>query len=113
MNPKDIILTAMEMKIPERIPVTFFGGGMWTIFNTGNTFQVFEKDPEKYADVIVSMADKMRGDVVYPGSGYNNYPGAALGGEMKYPKSSAPELSQPIVSSPEDLNQLEIEKIDE
>ncbi len=113
MTPREVILTAMEMKTPDRVPVTFFGGGMWTIFNTGNTFQTFEDKPEEYARTIIEVAEKMRGDVVYPGSGYNNYPGAALGGEMKYPRNSAPELSNPIVTSPDDLDKLEIEKIDE
>jgi uroporphyrinogen decarboxylase len=113
MNPKDVILAAMDLNIPDRIPVAFFGGGMWTIFNTNNTFQTFETDPEEYAAVMVKIAEKLRSDVVYPGSGYNNYPGAALGGEMKYPKNSAPELARPIVTSPEDLDLLELDKIDE
>jgi uroporphyrinogen decarboxylase len=49
---------------------------------------------------------------VYPGSGYNNFHTAALGGKIKFREVGAPDLEDPIINSEEDLATLNIEDID-
>ena len=48
----------------------------------------------------------------YPGSGYNNFHTAALGGKIKFREVGAPDLEDPIINSEEDLAKLNIEDID-
>jgi uroporphyrinogen-III decarboxylase len=49
MEPRDIILKAFEGGKPERVPVTIFGGGMWSIRDYGSSFEELGKDPAKMA----------------------------------------------------------------
>jgi uroporphyrinogen decarboxylase len=112
MKPKEVVLEAFDLGEPERIPAAIFGGGMWTIHNTNNTFVDLIKDSEKYAKVIVSTARKLRSDIVYVGSGYNNFPAAALGGKIKIRSIGAPDLEAPLINTPEDLDSLKLEDID-
>ncbi len=112
MTPKEIMLTAFEGGKPERIPVTLFGGGMWSIHNWGATFEELATDAEKMTQMLIDMSEKLRCDIVYAGSGYNNFHTAALGGRIKFREMGAPDLEDPIISSEEDLAKLNIEDID-
>lgn len=40
MKPKEIIIKAFEGGKPERVPVTFFRGRMWSIHNFETTFYI-------------------------------------------------------------------------
>jgi uroporphyrinogen decarboxylase len=112
MKPKEIVLEAFQLGEPERVPVAIFGGGMWTVHNSGSTFLELMSDPERYAGVVVSTAARLGSDIVYVGSGYNNFLAAALGGEIKIRSVGAPDLAAPLVSSPEDLEELSLERVD-
>ncbi len=112
MKPKEIIFKAFEGGKPERVPVTLFGGGMWSIHNYGTTFKELSTDARKMTDMLVKMADKLRADIVYCGSGYNNFHAAALGGSIKFREIGAPDLEAPIISSEEDLSRLDISSVD-
>jgi uroporphyrinogen decarboxylase len=112
MRPKERVLEAFDLGEPDRIPASLFGGGMWTIHNSNNTFIDLIKDPEKYAKVIVSTAHKLRSDIVYVGSGYNNFLAAALGGKIKIRSIGAPDLEAPLINTPEDLDSLKLEDVD-
>ena len=109
MTPKEIMLTAFEGGKPERIPVTLFGGGMWSIHNWGATFEELATDAEKMTQMLIDMSEKLRCDIVYAGSGYNNFHTAALGGRIKFREMGAPDLEDPIISSEEDLAKKGIE----
>ncbi len=111
MKPKDILLEAFNLGTPERVPAVIFGGGMWTIKNSGKTFMDFIGKPREYAEVIIKTADILQSDMVYPGSGYNNFLAAAIGGKIKVRHIGAPDLEGPIINSPEDLESLEIDRI--
>ncbi|ADC65902.1 Uroporphyrinogen decarboxylase (URO-D) [Ferroglobus placidus DSM 10642] len=111
MRPKDILLEAFELGVPERVPAVIFGGGMWTIKNSGKDFLYYIGKPKEYAELIVKTADILQSDMVYPGSGYNNFLAAAIGGKIKVRHIGAPDLEGPIINSPEDLEALEIDKI--
>ncbi len=112
MKPKEVVLEAFELGEPERVPAAIFGGGMWTVHSSGSTFMDLIADPEKYARVVISTADKLRSDIVYVGSGYNNFLAAALGGEIKIRSIGAPDLAAPIVGSPEELHSLDLDSVD-
>jgi uroporphyrinogen decarboxylase len=112
MTPKEIMLTAFEGGKPERVPVTLFGGGMWSIHNWGSTFEDLATDADKMTRMLVDMSEKLQCDMVYAGSGYNNFHASALGGKIKYRGLGAPDLEDPLISSEEDLAGLNIEDID-
>ncbi len=113
MEPREIVLEAFELREPERVPATLFGGGVWTIFNSGNNFLSFKGQPKKYAEVILETQRRLDSDIVYVGSGYNNFHAAALGGRMKVREVGAPDLEAPLIHNPEDLDALNIEGVDE
>ncbi len=112
MTPKEIILTAFEGGKPERVPVTLFGGGMWSIHNWGSNFEALSMDAEKMTQMLVDMSEKLQCDIVYVGSGYNNFHASALGGRIKFRELGAPDLEAPLIGSEEDLAGLNIEDID-
>jgi uroporphyrinogen decarboxylase len=112
MKPREVVLEAFDLGEPERVPATIFGGGMWTVHNSGSTFLDLIADPEKYARVIIATAEKLRSDIVYVGSGYNNFLAAALGGKIKIRVIGAPDLEAPLINTPEDLDDLRPENID-
>jgi len=111
LRPKDILLEAFNLGTPERVPAVIFGGGMWTIKNSGKDFMYFIGKPKEYAELIIKTAEILQSDMVYPGSGYNNFLAAAIGGRIKVRHIGAPDLEGPIINSPEDLDALEIEEI--
>lgn len=112
MKPKDIIINAFEGGKPERVPVTLFGGGMWSIHNYRTTFKELSTDAQRMADMLITMSERLRCDVVYAGSGYNNFHASALGGSIKFREIGAPDLEAPLISSEEDLSKLDINAID-
>jgi uroporphyrinogen decarboxylase len=112
MTPKEIMLSAFECGKPERVPVTLFGGGVWSIHNWGSTFEDLATDADKMTQMLVDMSEKLQCDIVYAGSGYNNFHTAALGGRIKFPEMGAPEIEEPLISSEEDLTKLNIEDMD-
>jgi uroporphyrinogen decarboxylase len=112
MTPRETILKAFELGKPERVPVTLFGGGMWSIKDYGTSFEELAGDAAKMTDMCVTEADKIRSDIVYVGSGYNNFHavalGAAFGVGIKYREIGAPDLTSDFVHSEEDLAKLNI-----
>jgi uroporphyrinogen decarboxylase len=112
MTPRETILKAFEGGKPGRVPVTLFGGGMWSISNWGSTFEELSRNPDKMTQMLIEMSDKLQCDIVYAGSGYNNFHAAALGGKIKFREVGAPDLEAPLVDSEEDLAKLKIEDID-
>lgn len=111
MQPRDVLIEAFNMGTPERVPAVIYGGGAWTIKNAGKSFTDFVGRPEEYAQTIISTAELLNSDMVYPGSGYNNFLAAAIGGRIKVRRIGAPDLAEPIVNSQEDIEALDIEKI--
>ncbi len=112
MVPKKIVLKAFEGGKPDRVPVTLFGGGMSSIHNWGSTFEDLSRDAEKMTRMLVDMSEKFQCDIVYVGSGYNNFHASALGGKIKFREMGAPDIEGPIIDSEEDLARLNIEDID-
>jgi uroporphyrinogen decarboxylase len=112
MTPRQTVLEAFEGGKPERVPVTLFGAGMWSIHNWGSTFKELATDPGKMSRMLVEMSDKLQCDIVYAGSGYNNFHASALGGRIKFREMGAPDLEEHLIGSEEELGKLKIEDID-
>jgi uroporphyrinogen decarboxylase len=116
MTPKEGILKAFALGKGDRVPVTLFGAGMWSIKDYGTSFEALSLDPQKMADMCVTEAARIRSDVVYVGSGYNNFHAAALGKKfgvgMKYREMGAPDLTAHFVNSEEDIAKLDITDLD-
>jgi uroporphyrinogen decarboxylase len=112
MKPKEAIRKAFEGGKPERLPVTLFGAGMWSIKGYGTSFEALSRDADKMSAMLVDMSSKLQCDVVYAGSGYNNFHASALGGKIKFREMGAPDLENHFVSSEEDLAKLKIADLD-
>ncbi len=112
LTPRETILKAFEGGRPERVPVTLFGGGMWSIKDYGTSFEELSKDAEKMVDMCVTEAAKIRSDVVYVGSGFNNFHAEALGKKfgvgIKYREIGAPDLTDHFVHAEEDVAKLDM-----
>lgn len=115
MTPREIILKAFEGGKPERVPVTVFGGGMWSIKDYGSSFEELALNPGKMTDMCVTESERLTSDVVYVGSGYNNFHASALGKEfgvrIKYREIGAPDLTSHFVNSEEDIAKLKISDV--
>jgi uroporphyrinogen decarboxylase len=110
MTPRETILKAFEGGKAERVPVTLFGGGMWSIKDYGTSFEELSNNVEKMVDMCVTEAEKIRSDIVYVGSGFNNFHASALGKDLgagiKYREIGAPDLTKHFVESEEDIAKL-------
>jgi uroporphyrinogen decarboxylase len=113
VTSKEIIIKAFEGGKPERVPVTLFGGGMWSIKAYGSTFEELSRDAAKMTDMLLSMSEKLLCDIVYAGSGYNNFHASAFGGGIKFREMGAPDLEEAFVSSADDLKNLDPAKLDD
>ncbi len=112
MRPKDAMLKAFEGGKADRVPVTLFGGGMWSIKGRGTSFEALAKDADAMTAMLVAMSGKLQCDVVYAGSGYNNFHASALGSTIKFREIGAPDLEHHFVSSEEDLAKLDKTALD-
>ncbi|UCD34888.1 MAG: hypothetical protein JSU90_11450 [Nitrospiraceae bacterium] len=112
MTSREIILKAFEGGKPDRVPVTLFGGGMWSIKAYGTTFKELSSDATKMTDMLVAMSEKLLCDIVYAGSGYNNFHASAFGGGIKFREMGAPDLETHFISSAEDLQKLDLAQLD-
>jgi len=112
MTPRESILKAFAGGKAERVPVTVFGGGMWSIKDYGTTFEALALNAEKMTDMCVVEAEKIRSDVVYVGSGYNNFHAIALGRKYgvgeKYREIGAPDITDHFVHGEEDIAKLDM-----
>src|SRR5512135_1494514 len=112
MKPREVILKAFEGGKPDRVPVSLFGAGMWSIHRYGTTFKDLSLDADKMTDMLAVMSNTLLCDVVYAGSGYNNFHASALGGRIKFREIGAPDLEDHLVGSEEDLQKLNVSGID-
>jgi len=112
MKPKEVLFKAFEGSKTDRLPVTLFGAGMWSIKGWGTSFEALSRDADKMTAVLVDMSAKLQCDVVYAGSGYNNFHISALGGRIKFREMGAPDLENHFVNSEEDLAKLNLADLD-
>jgi uroporphyrinogen decarboxylase len=111
-SPRQAIVRAFDGGKADRIPAALIGGGTWSVRHLGTSFKELSTNASKMAQMIIAMSDRLRSDIVYVGSGYPNFPVAALGGRIKYRDVGTPDLEAPIVSSEEDLAKLDLSLIE-
>ncbi len=115
MTPRETILKAFAMEKTERIPVTLFGGGMWSIKDYGTSFEELSKNVDKNVEMCVAEAEKIKSDIVYVGSGFNNFHAIALGRKLgvgvKFREIGAPDMTEHVVNTEEDIAKLDMEDI--
>lgn len=85
---------------------------MWSVHHYGLSFKDLSTNAQKMSDMLVEMSGRLLSDIVYAGSGYPNFPVAALGGAIKYRDIGTPDLEAPIVSSEDDLARLDMGMIE-
>ncbi len=115
MTPRETILNAFQMKPTERVPVTLFGGGMWSIKDFGTSFEELSTNVERNVEMCVTEAEKIRSDIVYVGSGFNNFHAIALGRKqgvgVKFREIGAPDMTAHVVNAEEDIAKLDMEDL--
>jgi uroporphyrinogen decarboxylase len=115
MTPRETVLAAFELRKAERVPVTLFGGGMWSIRDYGTSFEELASSEDKNVEMCVTEAEKIRSDIVYVGSGFNNFHAIALGRKfgagVKWREIGAPDMTEHLVHSEEDISKLDIQDL--
>lgn len=111
MSPKDVILSALDGGKPERVPVALIGAGMWSVHHYNATFKDLSTDALRMSEMLVEMSGRLLSDIVYVGSGFPNFPVAALGGKIKFREMGAPDLEEPVVATEEDLRKIDLSRI--
>ncbi len=112
MTGKEAILAAMSLTETERAPAMYFGGGMWTAYQAGETLESLAADAKHMAEVIIRIAEEIQNPIVYCGSGYNNLLAAAVGGKLKYRPHGAPDIVEPALRDWAELDTLDATAVD-
>lgn len=112
MTPKEIVLTALDRKLPPRLPAAPFGAGVWTIYRSGTTFKNLSTDPATMIATILKIHKEFQQDIVFCGSGYNNLYVGALGGTIKFREVGAPDLVEPMIKDKADIAKLDLDRVD-
>jgi hypothetical protein len=58
MTSRETILKAFAMEPTERVPVTLFGGGMWSIKDYGTSFEELSTNVDKNVEMCIAEAEK-------------------------------------------------------
>lgn len=110
---KGILLEAMRLGTPPRVPVSLWGGGAFAVYHAGCTFKELATDPQRTAEAIVSVNEKVGSDAVFPGSGFVTFPVRALGGtaEVKFKEVGAPALVGAAIGGLNEVESLDLSRI--
>lgn len=110
---KEIILKAIRRERPGRTPVVILSGGAWTFNSAGYTLESVLGRPELMASVIAETYRwKAPSDAIWVGSGFNNLPAKALGGELKFPAKGTPQVVESLFAKPSEIEQIDLKRID-
>ncbi len=82
MKPRDKLLQALELSQLEVPPATTFGSGIWTVNLHGLNFNHILGKPEEYSRVVLKTQKITGWDLIFMGSGMNNFVAEALGAEV-------------------------------
>ncbi len=104
---RQIVLEAMDGRVPARVPVAAFSGGDWSVVAAGETFAGLVGDARRIANVFAAGQRLTGSDIIFTGSSFNNYLPAAFGASLLEQPGQAPAVVQPIVSGPADLSRLD------
>ena len=111
MNDKERVFETLQLREPDRVPASLFGGGMWTVFTSGTDFQSLIGHPQEMARVNIETNRRMGLPIIYMGSGYKNSHIAALGARIRFRGAGAPDLAEPLIAHAEELEGLDIDDL--
>jgi uroporphyrinogen decarboxylase len=113
MSGKEILLEAMRLGRPRRVPVSLWGGGVFAMDHAGCPFEELATDPQRTAEAIISVNAQVGSDAVFPGSGFVTFPVRALGGsaEVHFKGTGAPALVGAAIESLEQVDDLDLGRI--
>lgn len=113
MNPKALFQEALELGAPQPTPASLWGGGVWAFTLAGASYQDLVADPELVAQAITSANEKVHSAAVFVGSGFTNFPMAALGARLEFKEKGAPALVGQAVADLSQVDQLDLSRLDE
>lgn len=113
MRGKEVILKAIKLEKPPRLPVAIMSGGAWTFNKKGYTLEKILDQPELAAEIIVQTNEQVRSDVVWAGSGYNNLPVRALGGKIKFRVKGTMDVQKPLIERAADIDSINLNLLKE
>ncbi len=114
MNSKEIFKKAVKLEKTERVPVIILSGGVWAYNEQGKSLQdSFDMPPEKSADYLINMIEKVKSDLIWCADGCNNLVLRALGARTEFSIPGKSAEAYPFLSSPRDVDKLSLEKIKE
>ena len=104
MTSRERINTAMELKVPDRVPL-LPNSRVWAIHNLGYTFEDCVKDPGKFVEAQVRMLEDFSVDAVWDFGVF--YPiERILGQNILDHEDDFPAAIQPLINYPEDFLKL-------
>ncbi len=93
-------------------PVVLFSAGAWTFNSSGLALETVIGDAEAMADVISqTFLYKAPSSAIWAGSGFNNLPVRALGGEIVYPKLGTPRVTRVVFDDVTEMESIDIERV--
>ncbi|MDR2704225.1 MAG: uroporphyrinogen decarboxylase family protein [Planctomycetaceae bacterium] len=109
---REIVTEAFALKRPERVPLGICLGGSWPFFVEGVYLQeLLSSPPSKAAEIFYRVNERVGSDFVTVGTGATAFLIEALGGKIKFTKNGAPEIDSILISSPEDIDRLDLQTI--
>jgi uroporphyrinogen decarboxylase len=112
MNSKEIFAEALALKPTERLPVAVESGGAWALNTNGLTLEkALGIGAGRLAELLRNAYVQAGSDLVWAMSGYNNIVIGALGGVVRFRSKGTPEVMEPLLKSPSDVDALDAGKI--
>ncbi|MDR1903550.1 MAG: uroporphyrinogen decarboxylase family protein [Treponema sp.] len=112
MNSKEIFKNVLDLRFTERLPVAVESGGAWALNTSGLTLQkAIEAEPEAIADILYRAYTDAGSDLVWSMAGYNNLIVGALGGKITFRAKGTPEILEPLLKKPSDVDTLNTDAI--
>jgi len=114
LTHKEIILAGIALKKTPRLPAMILSSGVWTDYRNGLTLQdVMIGQPQKIAQTIIDDNKKVGSDVVWVAADCSNVIVKALGGKCTFNLlGEASTIDEPLVTRPEDVDQLRVEDLE-
>ncbi|MHA1653473.1 MAG: uroporphyrinogen decarboxylase family protein [Candidatus Thorarchaeota archaeon] len=102
---RDLVDTALNGEIPERIPVAIVSTA-WVYAHYGQDIREVDRDANKMADVWLAFEREFGADAICPMFSPMIIP-EYYGSKLKFPEGGFPIVTEPAIKSPSDLDKME------
>lgn len=96
------------MSSGKRVAATMYGGGVWTLFNSGAGFRSVIGHAQQMARVNIENSRRIGFHVVHIGSVYKTFHAVAPSVTMKSRDAAAPDIAEPLIMGADGLGDLNI-----